>query len=56
MEQLKYFEEEQNAQLKFQQANLRMMRAQAEAEARGEVSPPSSNQVFYAESAAAPSP
>ncbi len=38
-EQLKHFEERQEAQLKLQQAHMRMMRAQAEAEARGEIAP-----------------
>lgn len=51
-EQLKVFEEDQNAQLKIQQAQLKMRRAQAEAEARGEISPQSGNDVFFAEGVA----
>lgn len=44
-EQLKVLEERQNAQLRIQEAHLKMARAQAEAEARGET-PPSSNMFF----------
>ena len=38
-EQMRVFEEQQNAQLRLQEAHLRIARAQAEAEARGEVAP-----------------
>jgi hypothetical protein len=45
-EQLKYYEEQQDMQLKLQQAQLRIMRAQGEAEARGEIPPTPANEVI----------
>jgi hypothetical protein len=53
-EQLKYYEDEQNMQLKLQQAHLRMMRAQAEAEARGEIPPTSAKEVIFTQGFAVP--
>ncbi|MGH8177207.1 MAG: hypothetical protein ACREV5_13185 [Steroidobacter sp.] len=50
-QQLKFFEEEQDAQLKIRQAHLKMQRARAEAEARGEISP-GSNGMFFGEGVA----
>lgn len=50
-EQLQLFEEEQNTKVRLQRAQLRMMRAQAEAEARGEISGGSPNGMFIPGSA-----
>jgi hypothetical protein len=54
-EQLKYYAEQQDMQLQLQQAHLRMLRAQAEAEARGEISPEPANEVFFTQGVAASS-
>jgi hypothetical protein len=53
-EQLQYYEDEQNMQLRLQQAHLRMMRAQAEAEARGEIPPAPAQEILFTQGVAAP--
>jgi hypothetical protein len=53
-EQLSLFEEEHNSQLQMQRAMLRMARAQADAEARGEVSEASQTNTGFIFEAAAP--
>lgn len=46
-EQLEAFEEQQNAQLRLQEAHLRIMRARAEAQSRGEAPPAAEANAFF---------